>query len=106
MTELGSSVDPFEVDLLQSLARGVREHGLAERHNTLLDTGNGALDENKVVVDLTITDEATETVWERRVSIYKRRPLKQARSTYGVMVFLVISIGVEALSSASPLPMR
>lgn len=37
-------------------------HGLTESHNTLLGTRDRALDHDEVVVDLTIADEATETV--------------------------------------------
>lgn len=37
-------------------------HGLTESHNTLLGTGDRALDHDEVVVNLTIADEATETV--------------------------------------------
>lgn len=61
MTELGRCVDPFELNLLQSAAAGVYEHGLAESDNPLLDTGNGTLDEKEVVLDLTVADEATKT---------------------------------------------
>lgn len=59
MTELRGGVDPLELDLLEGLAGGVDEHGLAESHDSLLDTGNGALDHDEVVVDLAIADEAT-----------------------------------------------
>lgn len=59
MAELGRGVDPFEVDLLEGTARGVGEHGLAESHDTLLDTGDGTLEHDKVVVDRAITNEAT-----------------------------------------------
>lgn len=61
VSELGRCVDPLEVNLLESTARGVGEHRLAQSHDTLLDTGNGALDHDEVVVDLTIADETTET---------------------------------------------
>ena len=59
MTELRGGVDPLELDLLEGLAGGVDEHGLAESHDSLLDTGNGALDHDEVVVDLAVADEAT-----------------------------------------------
>ena len=59
VTELGRGVDPLELDLLQGLPRGVREHGLAQGHDTLLGAGDGALDHDEVVVDLAIADEAT-----------------------------------------------
>lgn len=62
VTELGRGVDPLEVDLLGGLAADLRVEGLAESHDTLLNTGNGTLDNDEVVLDLTIADEATETV--------------------------------------------
>ena len=37
------------------------EHGLAESHDTLLGTRDGALHHDEVVVDLTVADEATHT---------------------------------------------
>lgn len=61
MSEFGRGIDPFEVDLLEGTAGGVDEHGLAESHDTLLDTRDGTLDHDEVVVDLTVADETTET---------------------------------------------
>lgn len=62
VAKLGRSIDPFEADLLEGTARGMSEHGLAERHDTLLDAGNGTLEHDEVVVDLTVADKATQTV--------------------------------------------
>lgn len=62
VSELGRSVDPLEVDLLQGTTRGVGEHGLAESHDTLLNTRNRALNHDEVIVDLTIADESTQTI--------------------------------------------
>ena len=62
VSELGRRVDPLELDLLQCPSRRVREHRLAERHDPLLDTGDGALDHDEVVVDHAVADEATQTV--------------------------------------------
>ena len=62
VTELGRGVDPLEVDLLEGTAGGVDEHGLAESHDALLDTRDTTLEEDEVVVDLAVTDEATHTV--------------------------------------------
>ena len=101
VTKLGRGVDPLEVDLLESAARGVGEHGLAEGHDARLDTGNGALDHDKVVVDLTVADETTKT---GQVSKFFRDFKIGEKSTYGVIFFLVMSRWVEALSSASALP--
>lgn len=61
VTELGGGVDPLELDLLESPPGGVGEHGLAESHDPLLDTGAGTLDHDEVVLDLTVADEATHT---------------------------------------------
>lgn len=61
MAELRRCVDPLQVDLLQSLSRRVYEHGLAEGHDPLLDTRDGALEDDKVVLDLAISNEATHT---------------------------------------------
>lgn len=68
MTELGRGVDPLEVDLLGGLAADLGVEGLAESHDTLLNTGNGTLDNDEVVLDLTVADETTETV--KNVSSY------------------------------------
>ena len=61
VTELGRSVDPFEVDLLQRFPAAVREHRLAEGHHSLLDAGNTALEHDEVVLDLAVADETTQT---------------------------------------------
>lgn len=65
MTELAGGVDPLELDLLERTAGGVGEHGLAERHNPLLDTRDGTLEQNEVVLDLAVANEATHTVEKR-----------------------------------------
>ena len=39
----------------------MREQRLPQCHDSLLDTGDGALDHDEVVVDLTIPNEATQT---------------------------------------------
>ena len=62
VTKLGRGVDPLEVDLLQSLARCMHPHGLTQSYDTLLGTGDGALDHDPVVVHLTIANEATQAV--------------------------------------------
>jgi len=59
VTELGGGIDPLELDLLESPPGGVGEHRLAESHDPLLDTRAGTLDHDEVVLDLTVTDEAT-----------------------------------------------
>lgn len=61
VTELGGGIDPLEVDLLEGLAGGVGPHGLAKGHDTLLNTWNGALNHDPVVLDLTVADEATHS---------------------------------------------
>lgn len=102
VTELGGGVDPLEVDLLGGTAGGLGVEGLAESHDTLLDTGNGALDHDEVVLDLTVVNEATKTV-KMLVKCFLTR---QHRRTYGVICFLEISNSVEALPASVPLPMR
>ena len=62
VTELGRGVDPLELDLLERPPAGVCEHGLAESDNPLLDTRDGTLEQKEVVLDLTVTDEATKTI--------------------------------------------
>ena len=102
VTELGGGIDPLEVDLLEGLAGGVGPHGLAESHDTLLDTRDGALDHDEVVLDLTVTDEATHSAIMLVAFKYTTGWLK----TYGVMVFLETSNSVEALPSSAPEPTR
>lgn len=59
MTELGGGIDPLELDLLGGPAGSLGVQSLAQSHNTLLDTGDGALDHDEVVLDLTVVDETT-----------------------------------------------
>jgi len=59
MTELGGSVDPFQVDLLESSAFGVRDERLAKGENSLLGSDAAALEHNKVVLDFTVVRETT-----------------------------------------------
>jgi hypothetical protein len=61
MTELGRGIDPLELNLLQCPPAGMGEHGLAQSHDSLLDTRASTLEQNEVVLDLTIADKATET---------------------------------------------
>ena len=58
MTELGGCIDPFEVDLLERFAACVREHGFAEGHDSFLDAWDGAFEEDEVVLDFAVADEA------------------------------------------------
>ncbi len=59
VAELRRGVDPFQVNLLQGLSRGVDEHRLSKGHDPLLDTRNRTLEDDKVVLDLTIANKAT-----------------------------------------------
>ena len=61
MTELGGGIDPLEVDLLGSATVGLGVQSLAQGHDALLDTGNTALKQEEVVLDLTVVDETTQT---------------------------------------------
>jgi len=60
VTEFGRRVNPFEVDLLECTSSSMDEHGFAESHNSLLDTWDGALEQDKVVLNLTVAHEASE----------------------------------------------
>jgi hypothetical protein len=60
VTKLGRGIDELEVRVLQVDTRRVLHHGLAEHQRALLDTDNGALKHNPVLVDFTITDKATQ----------------------------------------------
>ena len=59
LTELGGSVDPLELNLLEGSSGGVNLEGFSEGNNSLLDTGDGTLEDDKVVLDLTVSDETT-----------------------------------------------
>ena len=62
MAELGGCVDPFEIDLFERFAACVREHGFAEGHDSLLDARDGAFEEDEVVFDFAVADEAAQTI--------------------------------------------
>ncbi|SCZ97914.1 BZ3500_MvSof-1268-A1-R1_Chr3-3g06453 [Microbotryum saponariae] len=62
VTEFGTRVDELERDLLGRLARGVGDERLAQGQDALLDTDRRALDDNKVVLNDTVSDKATEGV--------------------------------------------
>ena len=68
VAELGGSVDPFQLDFFQRLARGVRVHGFAEGHDAFLDARDGALEEDEVVFDFAVVDEAAHPA--ERVSLF------------------------------------
>jgi len=59
VAELGGGIDELKVDLLGHPVLGAREDGLAEHDATLLGSHNLALDEEVVLVDLTVVGEAT-----------------------------------------------
>jgi hypothetical protein len=61
VSELGRGVDPLELNLLERPPAGVGEHGLAQSHDALLDTRAVTLEQNEVVLNLTVADEATHT---------------------------------------------
>jgi len=64
VTELGRRVDPFQVDLLESLALGVGDEGFTEGQHTLLGADAAALEHDKVVLDFTVVRETTH--WSDR----------------------------------------
>lgn len=78
VTELGRGVDPFELDLLGGSPVDLGVEGLAQGHDTLLNTGNGTLEEEEVVLDLTVADETTHTVF---ISICHRLKVKGEERT-------------------------
>jgi len=59
MTELGGSVDPFQVDLLESSSLGVGDERFAEGQDPLLGADTAALEHHKVVLDFSVVREAT-----------------------------------------------
>lgn len=61
MPELAARIDPLEFHLFQSLSRRVREHRFAECDNALLDTRNGTLEKDEVVLDGAVADEAAHS---------------------------------------------
>jgi len=62
MTELAGSVDELELDLLQGRATGLRDKGLTESEDSLLDTDTTTLDDDEVLLDLSVVREATQGV--------------------------------------------
>ena len=58
-TELGRRVDELEVDLLKIPTRSVNHERLADGDDTLLGSGDGALQHEVVVLDDTVVREAT-----------------------------------------------
>ena len=62
MTKFGRSIDPFQINLLQSLSGCVSEHGFSESDDSLLNTGHGTLEQEVVVLDFTVSDETAQTI--------------------------------------------
>lgn len=62
VSELGRGVDPFEINLLERSSAGVNEHGFADSHDTLLNTWDATLEQQEVVLDLTIAYEAAHSI--------------------------------------------
>ena len=91
---------------IERLSRCVDKHGFAESEDSLLDPRDRTLDHDKVVVDHAVPHEAThadENKLAYRIRLL-RFLLRSCAGTYGVIVFLVASTSVEALSSLSPWP--
>ena len=59
MSELGGGIDELEVDLFQVLARGVLHHRLTKDQRSLLDTNDGTLEHEPVLVDFSVVDESS-----------------------------------------------
>ena len=62
MTKFRGSIDPFELDLFQRFPTRMREHGLAQGHDSLLNAWDRAFEENEVVFDFSVADEAAQTM--------------------------------------------
>jgi len=103
VTELRRSVDPFELGLLGGSPVDLGVEGLAQGHDTLLNTRDGTLEEEEVVLDLTVADETTHAV---SLLVYVISIQSQGGGTYGVICFLEMSNSVEALPSSEPFPTR
>lgn len=102
VTKLGRGVDPFELGLLGGPPVDLGVEGLAQGHDTLLNTRNGALEEEEVVLDLTVADETTHAI---SLLVYANS-IHSHGGTYGVICFLEMSNSVEALPSSEPFPTR
>lgn len=61
VTKLAGRVDPFQVDLFQCASARLCKHCLAQRHDSLLDTGRAALEEQVVVVHHTVANKAAHS---------------------------------------------
>jgi hypothetical protein len=59
VSELGGGIDELEVDLFQVLSGSVLHHGLTKDQRSLLDTDDGTLEHEPVLVDFTIVDESS-----------------------------------------------
>ena len=104
VTELGRGIDPFELGLLGRPPVGLGVQSLAQSHDTLLDTGDGTLKEEEVVLDLTVVDETTHT---DLISTFFFCIVEQMKTgTYGVICFLEMSNSEAALPSSLPFPTR
>lgn len=99
VTEFRRSVDPFELDLLKRFSRGVCLHRFSERDHSLFDTGHRTLEQNKVILHLTIADEATNSN-----GMLANTVEASVMITYGVMVLLTTSNSVAPFFSSLPLP--
>jgi len=59
VTKLGGGIDELEVDFFQVSSGGVLHHRLTKDQRSLLDTHDGALEHEPVLVYLTVVDEST-----------------------------------------------
>jgi len=59
-SEFRGGIDPFQINLLQRLPAGMNLERLPQREHPLLDTRTRALEHYKVVLDLAVSDEATQ----------------------------------------------
>lgn len=59
MTHLGRSIDKLELDSLQVLSAGVLHQRLSKNQRSLLNSDNGSLQHDPVLIDLTIMNESS-----------------------------------------------
>ena len=59
VSKLGGSIDELEVDFLQVLSGSVLHHGLAKDKRSLLNSNDGSLEHEPILVDLSVVNEST-----------------------------------------------
>lgn len=60
MSQLGGSIDEFQVNLLQSSSGGLWDQWLSKHNNLLLGSNTTSLDDNEIILDNTVVWESTQ----------------------------------------------